>query len=131
MKTISIRVKIKRPFNLSRTELSPISLTMAIAHESNLVSSMNPDQHSQVQRIREALGAVAAREPAVFWLYAEQDGAWCVRREGDESERRFSDTEKARDYLSLEASRCASYRLFVSDEKGRFTVESFNWPATA
>lgn len=104
---------------------------MAIALESNLVSRMNRDQNSQVQRIREALGAVAAREPAVFWLYAEQDGAWCVRREGDESERRFSDTEKARDYLSLEASRCASYRLFVSDEKGRFAVEFFNWPATA
>jgi hypothetical protein len=104
---------------------------MAIALESNLVSRMNRDQNSQVERIREALGAVAAREPAVFWLYAERDGAWCVRREGDDSERRFGDTEKARDYLSLEASRCASYRLFVSDEKGRFAVESFNWPATA
>jgi hypothetical protein len=104
---------------------------MAIALESNLVSRMNRDHNSQVQRIREALGAVAVREPAVFWLYADRDGAWCVRREGADGEKRFGDSEKAREFLGLEASRCASYRLFAADENGRFAVESFNWPATA
>src|SRR5271169_6779923 len=111
MESISASTKFKRPFNLPATGLPPISLVMVMALESNLVSRMNRDHNSQVQRIREALGAVAAREPAVFWLYAEQDGGWCVRREGNEGEKRFGDTEKARDYLSLEASRCASYRL--------------------
>jgi hypothetical protein len=104
---------------------------MAIAFESDLVSHMKRDQNSQVRRIREALGAVAAREPAVFWLYSDREGAWCVRREGDEGEKRFGDTERAREFLGLEASRCASYRLFIADENGRFAVESFNWPATA
>ena len=104
---------------------------MAIALESDSVSRMSRNHNSQVQRIREALGAVAAREPAVFWLYPERDGAWCVRREGDECEKRFGDSQKAREFLGLEASRCASYRLFAADEKGRFAVESFNWPAEA
>jgi len=104
---------------------------MAIALESNSVSGMSGNHNSQVQRIRDALGAVAAREPAVFWLYSDRDGAWCVRREGDEGEKRFGDAQKAREFLGLEASRCASYRLFAGDENGRFAVESFNWPARA
>ena len=61
---------------------------MAIALESNSVSRMSCNHNSHVQRIREALGAVAAREPAVFWLYEDRDGAWCVRREGDEIHQR-------------------------------------------
>ena len=76
---------------------------MAIALESDLVSRMNRDHSSQVQRIRHALGAVAAREPAVFWLYEDRDGGWCVRREGDEGEKRFGDSEKAREFLGLDA----------------------------
>ena len=101
---------------------------MAIALESDFSSHTNRDRDSQVQRIRHALGAVAAREPAVFWLYADRDGAWCVRREGDDGEARFEDAERARDFLGIEASRCVSYRLFIGDENGRFAVESFNWP---
>jgi len=124
-------MKFKRPFNLSATEPPPISLGMAIALESDLVSRMNRDHSSQVQRIRQALGAVAAREPAVFWLYEDRDGGWCVRREGDEGEKRFGDSEKAREFLGLEASRCASYRLFLGDKNGRFAVENFNWPVSA
>ena len=104
---------------------------MAIALESDSVSSMSRNHNSQVQRIREALGAVAAREPAVFWLYEDRNGAWCVRREGDEGEKRFGDAQRAREFLGLEASRCASYRLFAGDGNGRFAVESFNWPAGA
>jgi hypothetical protein len=104
---------------------------MSIALESDLVSPTTPDHSPQIQRIRHALGAIASREPAVFWLYADRDGGWCVRREGDDGEKRFGDVETASDYLGVKASRCASYRLFVSDEKGRFAVESFNWQATA
>ena len=104
---------------------------MTIALESDLVSRMNRDHSSQVQRIRQALGAIAAREPAVFWLYADRDGGWCVRREGDDGEKRFGDAQTAREFLGLEASRCASYRLFLGDENGRFAVENFNWPVSA
>jgi hypothetical protein len=85
-------------------------------------------EESHVQRIRRALGAVAARDPTVFWLYPDQSGGWWVRREGDESETRFADRQQACDFLGIEASRCASYRLFQYDSKGYFAVESFNWP---
>lgn len=103
---------------------------MSIALKLDSLSPMTGDD-SGVQRIRLALGAVAAREPAVFWLFADRDGGWCVRREGDEGEKRFADAESARGYLGIEASRCASYRLFLGHENGRFVVESFNWPVTA
>jgi len=46
-------------------------------------------EETHVQRIRQALGAIAAREPAIFWLYPDESGAWWVRREGDETETRF------------------------------------------
>ena len=62
-------------------------------------------QESHVQQIRRALGAVAVRDPAVFWLYPDQSGGWWVRREGDENERRFDDRKQARDFLGIEASR--------------------------
>ena len=104
---------------------------MSIALKSDSPSRLNGDHDSQVQRIRLALGAVAAREPAVFWLFADRDGSWCVRREGDEGEKRFGDADAARAFLGIEASRCASYRLYVGDESGRFAVESFNWPISA
>jgi hypothetical protein len=35
-----------------------------------------------VTAIREALGAVAAGEPAAYRLYADAAGDWCVHREG-------------------------------------------------
>ena len=99
----------------------------------NLVTdSMAASQlQSHVQRIRQALGAVAAREPTVFWLYRDESGDWCVRREGDADENQFSSHDAAREFLGVEASRCAAYRLFTCDGAGRFSVESFNWPASA
>jgi|SRR6267143_1481015 len=97
----------------------------------NASSHAEAGQESHVQRIRRALGAVAARDPAVLWLYPDKSGGWWVRREGDESERRFDDREQARDFLGIEASRYASYRLFQYDSKGYFALESFNWPLLA
>jgi hypothetical protein len=85
------------------------------------------DPTPRIDRIREALGAVAAREPAVFWLYMDGGGRWCVRREGASGEHRFDNREACLDYLELEAVRCASFRLFVQGSDGRIADRSFNW----
>jgi hypothetical protein len=111
--------------------LSYIEQAMRTRLNLNAGPRADAGQQSHVQRIRRALGSVAARNPAVFWLYPDQSGAWWVRREGDESERRFDDREQARYFLGIEASRCASYRLFQSDGLGYFAVNSFDWPLSA
>ena len=36
----------------------------------------------EIAQIREALGAIAAAEPAVLWVYRRGDGQWATRREG-------------------------------------------------
>lgn len=41
---------------------------MPVRVDLNASSHADTDQESQVQRIRRALGAIAARKPAVFWL---------------------------------------------------------------
>lgn len=84
--------------------------------------------NQQVGRIRDALGAVAAGEPAVFWVYQDCQGNWCVRREGAPAEDVFPTQEEARSFVGVEAARCRAYRLFIARCDGRFTVELFNWP---
>jgi len=87
-------------------------------------------ENARIQKIREALGAVAVGEPAVFWLYQGQDTNWYVRREGDPEEHGYESRDQALQCLHLGAIRCASYCLFVQESSnGRFTKESFNWPA--
>jgi hypothetical protein len=88
---------------------------------------LDEDQRPHIERVREALGAVAAREPAVFWLYMDGNGTWCVRREGALGEDGFACREACLDYLELEVARCSSYRLFLQDSSGRIDVKSFNW----
>lgn len=82
----------------------------------------------QVERIRDALGAVAAADPAVFWLYQDFRGRWCVRREGAAADTEFLTREAARSHIMVEVARCRSYRLFMARRDGRFIVELFNWP---
>ena len=88
---------------------------------------IDQDQEPQVQRIRQALGAIAAREPAVFWIYEDRSGTWCVRREGALEEHQFGTRDAALAFVEIEAARCSSYRLFVAGEDGRFKVASPNW----
>jgi hypothetical protein len=83
----------------------------------------------EIAQIREALGAVAAAAPAVFWIYRRQDGKWAARREGAVSERVFDSREAAESDVALLATRCRSYRLFVEQESGKFAEENAGWPA--
>ena len=85
----------------------------------------------RVELVREALGAIADRLPAVFWLYIDCEGRWSVRREGALKEEKFGSHEAALEFLELEAARCSSYRLFVQRSDGRISEESFNWITTA
>jgi hypothetical protein len=84
--------------------------------------------NQQVARVRDALGAVPAGDPAVFWLYQDFEGEWCVRQEGAASEQRFPTRDEARSFVMVEVARCRSYRLFIARRDGRFIVELFNWP---
>jgi hypothetical protein len=83
----------------------------------------------EIEQIREALGAVAMAEPAVFWIYFGRDRLWRVRREGDTLENSLPSRQAARAFVQVLAARCRSYRLFVEDEDGGFVEESAGWPA--
>jgi hypothetical protein len=83
----------------------------------------------EIEQIREALGAVAMAEPAVFWIYFGRDRSWRVRREGDTLENSLPSRQAARAFVQVLAARCRSYRLFVEDEDGGFVEESASWPA--
>jgi hypothetical protein len=83
----------------------------------------------EIAQIREALGAVAAVAPAVFWIYRRQDGQWAARREGAVSERIFDSRKAAESDVELLAARCRSYRVFIEDENGKFTEENAGRPA--
>ena len=86
---------------------------------------------SEIEQIRQALGAVALALPAVFWVYRCQDGRWWARREGDDMERCFGSKADARAHVELLAARCRSWRLFVEDENGGFAEAHAGWPAAA
>ena len=83
----------------------------------------------EIAQIREALGAIAAAEPAVLWVYRRGDGQWATRREGAVSEKIFDSRDAAEADVELLAARCRSYRLFIEEEGGRFAEESAGWPA--
>jgi hypothetical protein len=94
----------------------------------NIARSMENQENPEMSVIREALGAVTAGTPGVFWLYADYLGRWCVRREGDLDEHQFSSRASARTFMQVEAARCRSYHLFIARGDGRFIEEFFNWP---
>ena len=94
----------------------------------NVTRSAESEESLEMRAVREALGAVSVGNPAVFWLYSDYSGKWCVRREGDLEEHQFSNRSAARNFMQVEAARCRSYRLFVARSDGRFIEEFFNWP---
>jgi hypothetical protein len=83
----------------------------------------------EIAHIREALGAVAVAEPAVFWVYRRRDGQWATRREGALSEKIFDSREAAEADVEGLVARCRSYRLFIEEQDGGFTEENAGWPA--
>jgi hypothetical protein len=110
---------------MSLTEISP---TFGVDKMSGI---QRREGHAAIEiaQIREALGAVATAEPAVFWIYRRRDGQWAARREGALSERVFASREAAESDVELLAARCRSYRLFIEEENGGFTEENAGWPA--
>lgn len=84
-------------------------------------------ENREIQEIRNALGAVALGEPAVFWLFRSEDGDWHLRREGEADDRAFSNRDSALKALRLAAVRCSSYCLYIENVAGRFEQECFNW----
>jgi Uncharacterized protein conserved in bacteria (DUF2188) len=96
----------------------------------NTRKSFEADQDPQVDRVRDALGAIAAASPATFWLYPDDDGNWRVRREGAGEEQHFDSHEAASNFMRVEAARCSSYRLFIVAHDGRVREEAFNWTAS-
>jgi hypothetical protein len=96
--------------------------------EMNEETGITRESAGMVQ-IREALGAVAVASPAVFWVYRDYDGAWCVRREGDGEDHQFPDRAAACDFVHVVAARHSAYRLFIARSDGRFSEELLHWPA--
>jgi hypothetical protein len=67
----------------------------------------------------DALGAVAVGPAATFWLYADCDGQWCVRRDGEAEDRRFHNRDEALNFLRVTAARCSSHRLVLKAPQRR------------
>jgi hypothetical protein len=84
-------------------------------------------ENRRTQEIRDALGAVAAAAPAVFWLYQREGGQWHVRREGDTEDCSFPDRESALKAIQIAAVRCTSYCMFLQDITGQFDRKCFSW----
>ena len=88
-------------------------------------------ESARIQRLRQALGALPMAEPAVYWLYANPDGTWCVRHEGDFAERCFAKLELAREFIEMAVVRCSAYLLFLPRSDGSMVRQYFNWPSRA
>lgn len=84
-------------------------------------------ERAEMQIIRDALGAIAVGEPAIYWLYRGEDDNWHVHREGEREGACYPDRAEALQALRLAVIRCAGYSLFLQDEDGRFVREFFNW----
>jgi len=76
-------------------------------------------EDAEMRALAEALGAVAAGPPAVFWLYADREGRWWVRREGETKDRQFHKRDEALNFLRMSAARCSSYRLVLKAPQRR------------
>src|SRR5262249_47330570 len=83
----------------------------------------------EIEQVRRALGAVAAAEPAVFWVYMDQHRHWHLRRGGAPGEHACASRDAARAFVEVAAARCSSYRLLIEDEDGGFAAQSAGWPA--
>jgi hypothetical protein len=81
----------------------------------------------EIAEMQDALGAVAAAQPAVFWIFRKNDGRWRLRLEGDKGEQGFADRQAAQDFAKVVAARCRSYRVFAQQEDGVFVELRARW----
>ena len=58
----------------------------------------------------------------LFWIYVDQQGRWCLRREGCESEACFGSRAEAADFLE-DVEGHAPYRLLIETRNGKVVLE--------
>lgn len=85
-------------------------------------------QGDDIAEMQDALGAVAAARPAVFWIFRKGDGRWYARMEGEPGEHGFVDRQAARDFAKIVAARCRSYRVLAQQDDGSFAEVRARWP---
>jgi hypothetical protein len=69
-----------------------------------------------------AAGADASSVP-VFWIYVDDGGRWCLRKEGGAAEAAFDSRAAALAFVRDLARNAPSYRLFIETENGRIIQE--------
>ena len=87
------------------------------------------DRDGEITEMQNALGAIAAARPAVFWIFHKDDGRWYVRLEGEAGEQSFADRQAAQDFAKVAAARCRSYRVFAQQDDGAFVELRARWSA--
>jgi hypothetical protein len=76
-------------------------------------------EDAEMRALADALGAVAVGPAAIFWLYADSDGQWCVRRDGEAEDRQFHTRDEALNFVRVSAARCSSHRLVLKAPQRR------------
>ena len=69
-----------------------------------------------------AVDADAGSVP-VFWIYVDDGGRWCLRKEGGAAEAAFNSRAAALAFVRDLARTSPSYRLFIETEDGRIIQE--------
>jgi hypothetical protein len=59
----------------------------------------------------------------VFWIYVDDGGRWCLRKEGGAAEAAFDSRAAALAFVRDLARTSPSYRLFIETEDGRIVQE--------
>ena len=77
------------------------------------------NEDPEMRALAEALGAVAAGPTATFWLYADSDGQWHVRREGEAEDHPFDKRDDALNFVRVSAARSPSHRLILKAPQDR------------
>ena len=70
-------------------------------------------EDAEMRILAEALGAVAAGPAATFWLYADPDGRWHVRRDGEAEDHPFDRRDEALNFVRVSAARAPSHRVIL------------------
>jgi hypothetical protein len=58
----------------------------------------------------------------LFWIYVDQQGRWCLRREGGESEAGFGSRAEAVAFLR-DVEGTSPYRVFIETAHGKVVLE--------
>ncbi|HVZ02103.1 MAG TPA: hypothetical protein VHA35_21530 [Dongiaceae bacterium] len=80
-----------------------------------------------LQRMRDAVGAVAVGPPAAFWL-RRRGRDWAVRREGEAVETLYPTEAEARTAIRIALLRCSAYCVLMQADDGWYVLDSSNWP---